>query len=214
MLDYRKQFLDFAVHCGALKFGQFTLKSGRLSPYFFNSGMFQSGAQLARLADFYAAAIARCVAGEFMLFGPAYKGIPLAAAVAIALARNHGRDVNYAFNRKESKDHGEGGVLVGAALGGRVVIVDDVITAGTSVTEAVRLIEGAGAVPAAVVVALDREENKKDQAAMLLQKHSVQLHAVARFRDLLEFLSADARHKESLAAMREYAARFGVGAAP
>jgi len=214
MPDHRKQFLDFAVRCGALKFGQFTLKSGRLSPYFFNSGMFHSGAQLARLADFYAAAIARLVAGEFMLFGPAYKGIPLAAATAMALARNHGRDVNYAFNRKEGKDHGEGGVLVGAALRGRVVIVDDVVTAGASLAGAVRLIEDAGAVPAAVVVALDREERKKDRAAALLQKHRVPLHAVARFRDLLEFLSADARHKESLAAMREYAARHGLGAAP
>ncbi|MEO1847874.1 MAG: orotate phosphoribosyltransferase, partial [Pseudomonadota bacterium] len=151
-------FLQFALDAGVLRFGEFTLKSGRVSPYFFNAGLFNSGATLSTLASFYAAALHEAEPASFMLFGPAYKGIPLAAATAVALANEYQRDIPFAFNRKEVKDHGEGGQLVGATINGNVVIIDDVITAGTSVRESVDIIRAAGGTPAAVIIALDREE--------------------------------------------------------
>lgn len=158
MPQNQQNFVRFAIDHGALRFGEFTLKSGRISPYFFNAGQFQTGAALSALGGFYASALIQADIGFDMLFGPAYKGIPLVTATAIALARDHNRDVPWAFNRKEAKDHGEGGSLVGAPLAGRVVIVDDVITAGTAVRESVTLIRAAGATPVAVLICLDRQE--------------------------------------------------------
>ncbi len=158
MHDYQREFLDLALARDALRFGRFTLKSGRESPYFFNAGLFNDGEALAVLGRCYAAAIVRSGLAFDMLFGPAYKGIPLAAAAAIALAREHGRNVPWAFNRKEAKDHGEGGHIVGHRLEGRVLIVDDVITAGTAVRESVALIRGTGARPVGIALALDRQE--------------------------------------------------------
>ena len=158
MLTYQKEFLDFAIAAEVLRFGQFTLKSGRISPYFFNTGLFNTGDRLARLGRFYAQAIRHSGLVFDMLYGPAYKGIPLACTTAIALADQHGRDVPYAFNRKEAKKHAEGGIVVGAPLTGRVLIVDDVISAGLSVGESVDIIHRSGATPAGVVIALDRRE--------------------------------------------------------
>ena len=158
MQDYQSSFLKFAIETGVLRFGEFTLKSGRKSPYFFNSGLFNSGKSLAELGRYYAAAIIDSKLEFDLLFGPAYKGIPLVAAIGIALADRHNRDVPYAFNRKEAKDHGEGGTIVGAELKGRILIVDDVISAGTSVRESVELIKAHQAIPAGVMIALDRQE--------------------------------------------------------
>ncbi len=158
MKNYQREFLDLAVACGALRFGRFTLKSGRVSPYFFNSGEFNTGARLSRLGAFYARAILDAGLSFDMLFGPAYKGVPLACAAAIALAAGGERDVPYAFNRKEAKSYGEGGVIVGHPLQGKVLIIDDVISAGSSVRESVALIRAHGAEPAGVVIALDRQE--------------------------------------------------------
>jgi orotate phosphoribosyltransferase len=152
--DYQREFLDAAMACDALRFGAFTLKSGRVSPYFFNSGLFNTGERLARLGRFYAAAIVDRKIPFDMLYGPAYKGIPLVVAVAIALSQHHQRDVPYAFNRKEAKDHGEAGHTIGAPLRGAVLIVDDVISAGTSVRESIEIIAGAGAIPAGVAIAV------------------------------------------------------------
>ena len=157
MKSFQREFLDAAVACEALRFGSFTLKSGRVSPYFFNSGLFDTGDRLARLGRFYAAAIVDSKIEFDMLYGPAYKGIPLASAAAIALAEHHHHDVPYAFNRKEAKDHGEGGTTIGAPLLGRILIIDDVISAGTSVRESINVITRAGAKPAGVAIALDRQ---------------------------------------------------------
>src|SRR5271163_2590940 len=158
MQDYQRQFIELALARQALRFGEFTLKSGRVSPYFFNAGLFNDGESIATLGRCYASALLHSQLQFDMLFGPAYKGIPLVTTTAVALAATHGRNVPWAFNRKESKDHGESGQVVGSALRGRVVIIDDVITAGTAIRESVELIRGAGARPAAVALALDREE--------------------------------------------------------
>ena len=175
-----QDFVNFAVGQGALRFGVFTLKSGRISPYFFNAGQFRTGAALAALGQFYARALIDSGLGFDMLFGPAYKGIPLAAATAIALARDFGRDVPWAFNRKEAKDHGEGGIVVGAPLEGRVVIVDDVITAGTAVRESVALIRRAQATPAAVLICLDRQEKGQgERSAVREVQESLNLEVVS-----------------------------------
>ena len=157
MQGYQRDFIDFALQVGVLRFGEFTLKSGRQSPYFFNAGLFKSGRALARLGRYYAQAIVDSGIAFDVLFGPAYKGIPLAAVTAAALFDSHGIDVAYAFNRKEAKDHGEGGVIVGHPLQGRVLIIDDVITAGTAIRESVDVIRALGAEPAGVVIALDRQ---------------------------------------------------------
>lgn len=156
--DYQREFIEFAIEQGVLRFGEFTLKSGRVSPYFFNAGLFRTGGALARLGRFYARAIVDRAPAFDVLFGPAYKGIPLAATAAVALADHHGRDLPYAFNRKEAKAHGEGGNIVGAELEGSVLIIDDVITAGTAIREVMGLIDAAGARAAGVVIALDRQE--------------------------------------------------------
>jgi len=175
-----QDFVRFAIGQGALRFGEFTLKSGRISPYFFNAGQFQTGAALAALGQFYAGALIDSGIAFDMLFGPAYKGIPLAAATAMALARDFGRDVPWAFNRKEAKDHGEGGIVVGAPLAGRVVIVDDVITAGTAVRESVALIRQAHATPAAVLICLDRQEKGQgERSAVREVQESLNLEVVS-----------------------------------
>jgi len=158
MKDYQRDFIDFAISAGVLRFGDFTLKSGRTSPYFFNAGLFNTGEQLARLGRCYAQAITDSSMDFDVLFGPAYKGIPLAAAASIALADHHQHNIPWCFNRKEAKDHGEGGNLVGAGLSGNVLVIDDVITAGTAIREAVDIIQAAGATLAGVVIALDRQE--------------------------------------------------------
>jgi orotate phosphoribosyltransferase len=170
MQAYQREFLELALRLGVLRFGRFTLKSGRESPYFFNAGLFDTGRAVAGLGRAYAAALAGSALGYDMLFGPAYKGIPLVAATAAALAEHHGRDVPYCFNRKEAKDHGEGGRIVGRALTGRVLIVDDVITAGTAIRESIELIRGTGATPAGVLLALDREERGRDSARSAVQE--------------------------------------------
>ena len=211
--SHQQAFLDTALSRGVLRFGEFTLKSGRQSPYFFNMGRIDTGAALADVGIAYAAAVAANGLPFDMLFGPAYKGIPLAAATAIALTREHGRDVPWAYNRKEVKDHGEGGVVVGAPLSGRVLIVDDVITAGTAVRESLGLIHGAGASVAGVLVALDRQE--RGQGALsavqeLAREHGVPVIAIVGLDDLMEYAGT----RPDLAAERErllaYRDRYGA----
>ena len=208
----RHRFLELALACGALRFGEFTLKSGRVSPYFFNAGRFDRGAALAALGECYADAVAAEGVPLDMLFGPAYKGIPLATALAIALA-GRGRDLPLAYNRKEAKQHGEGGVLVGAPLAGRVLVVDDVITAGTAVRESIALIHGAGATLAGLVVALDRQERGQgDRSATqeIAAEFGVPVTAVAGLDDLLAFAARRpglVQHHEDLL---QYRARYGV----
>jgi len=213
MQDYKREFLDFAIEIGVLRFGSFTLKSGRQSPYFFNSGLFNTGRSLARLGRYYAAAIMASGIGFDLLFGPAYKGIPLAAATAIALADHHDRDVPYAFNRKEAKDHGEGGTTVGASLQGRVLVIDDVISAGTSVRESVSIIESAGAQLAGVVISLDRQERGKGETSAIQEVEStfgVQVASIVTLSDLIEYLEPlDDKHAE-LEAIRAYREQYGV----
>lgn len=208
-------FLDFALETGVLRFGEFTLKSGRISPYFFNAGLFNSGRSLSRLAAFYASALHHLEPEPFMLFGPAYKGIPLAASTAAALSDHHQRDISFAFNRKEVKDHGEGGQLVGATLQGNVVIIDDVITAGTSIRESVNLINQAGAQPAAVIIALDREEAITENGESAIQSMAtlfdLRVHSLARFNTLLEFLKNRPQLIEFLPALEQYQTRYGAG---
>ena len=213
------EFVQFAVQAQVLRFGQFKTKAGRLSPYFFNAGLFDDGAKLGRVAQFYARRLLDSGLDFDMLFGPAYKGITLAAAVAIELARL-GRNVPFAYNRKEAKDHGEGGTLVGAPLRGRVVIVDDVISAGTSVRESIALIKGAGATPAAVVIALDRQEksaeNGIDQPWSAVQYITSQLNldvvSIATLADLLHYLgaSSDAALEGFRQPVSAYRDRYGV----
>lgn len=214
MKAYQQQFIDFALSTGVLRFGEFTLKSGRVSPYFFNSGLFNSGASLARLGRFYAQTIVQSGLNFDVLFGPAYKGIPLASTTAVALADHHQRDVPYAFNRKEAKDHGEGGQLVGAPLTGKVLIIDDVISAGTSVRESVEIIRTAGAEPAGVVIALDRQERGKTQHSAIQeveQQHGIPVISIICLNDLLSYLAEDSRLPvETLPAVQAYRAQYGV----
>ena len=212
--DFRQEFIRFAVEQKVLCFGEFKTKAGRMSPYFFNAGLFHHGAALKKLAQFYAKAIAASGVGYDMLFGPAYKGIPLVAAVSIALA-DAGRDVGYAFNRKEAKDHGEGGSVIGAPLAGRVLIVDDVISAGTSVRESVDLIKGAGAVLAGVVIALDRLERGTGRLSAVQevrQAHDIAVISIATLDDLVGYLSSDPSLTAHLEAVRAYRERYGVTA--
>jgi orotate phosphoribosyltransferase len=193
MQNYQREFIKLSLSCGVLRFGEFTLKSGRVSPYFFNSGLFNSGASLALLGRYYAEAVQHAGVNYDMLFGPAYKGIPLVATVSIALAQDQGRDVPYAFNRKEAKDHGEGGVTVGAKLSGKVLIVDDVITAGTSVNESVAIIRAAGAEPVGVVIALDRQERGTGNLSAIAEvtaHHGIQVINVVNLGHLVEYLDS------------------------
>ncbi len=203
---YRREFIAFAVACGVLRFGSFVTKSGRTTPYFFNAGLFDTGAKLDRLAEFYAKAILASGLAFDMLFGPAYKGILLAGAAAMALARA-GRDVPYAFNRKEAKGHGEGGTIIGAPLAGRVLIVDDVITAGTAVRESVEIIRAAGAVPAGVAISLDRMERGTGALSAVQEvqhTYGIPVVAIATLDDLLGFLG----DSPELAAQRDAVAAY------
>lgn len=214
-----QEFVNFSVEAGVLRFGEFKTKAGRLSPYFFNAGLFDDGAKLGRLAEFYARRLIASGIEFDMLFGPAYKGIPLAAAVAVELARQ-GRNVPYAYNRKEAKDHGEGGTLVGAKLSGRVLVIDDVISAGTSVRESISIIQAAGATPTAVTIALDRQERAFDgsteSAWSAVQFVEAQLKlkvcAIATLRDLLQYLETnnDPALGEHFAKVTAYRNRYGV----
>ncbi len=212
MLDYQREFLDFARAVGALKFGAFRLKSGRESPYFFNTGLFDSGGRLARLGRFYASAIVAAEIPFDLLYGPAYKGIPLAAATSIALADHQGRDLPYAFNRKETKDHGEGGEIVGSPLAGDVLIIDDVISAGTSVRESVDIILAHGARPAGVVIALDRQERGQDgrsAVAEIEEVYGLPVFGIVTLADLIEYLRTDPATSDLLRAIRDYQTRYG-----
>lgn len=213
MLDHQREFIEFALEHDVLRFGEFTLKSGRTSPYFFNAGAFDSGERLAGLGRFYADAIVASGVEFDVLFGPAYKGIPIAAATAVQLAERHGRSVPWAFNRKEAKDHGEGGTIVGAPLAGRILIVDDVITAGTAIRETMALIDAAGAEAAAVVVALDRQERGAGETSAIGEVESefgVGVHAIATFGQVIEYLEETGKHSEHLDAVRAYRDAHGV----
>jgi orotate phosphoribosyltransferase len=220
-----QEFVQFSLDCGVLKFGEFKTKAGRLSPYFFNAGLFDDGAKLGRLAAFYAQRLVKSGIEFDMIFGPAYKGIPLGAAVSVELARL-GRNVPFAYNRKEAKDHGEGGTLVGAPLQGRVLIVDDVMSAGTAARESIALIQAAGATPHAVAIALDRQEmatEKKGDATVdvpysavqfVRQNLGLQVCAIAELDDLLAYLSAQPGNTmgEHLSRVKAYRDRYGVSA--
>ena len=210
--DFRHEFIRFAVEQNVLRFGEFKTKAGRMSPYFFNAGLFNHGAALKKLAQFYAKAILASGIGFDMLFGPAYKGIPLVAAISIALD-GLGRDLPFAFNRKEAKDHGEGGSVIGAPLAGRVLIVDDVISAGTSVRESVELIRASGAEPCGVAIALDRQEKGAGALSAVQevrQTYTMPVISIATLDDLVGYLAADAALTPQLEAVRSYRERYGV----
>jgi orotate phosphoribosyltransferase len=212
MSDYRQEFIEFAIASGVLRFGSFVTKSGRTTPYFFNAGLFSTGAKLDRLAEFYAKAITASGVGFDMLFGPAYKGILLAGAASMALARA-GRDVPYAFNRKEAKDHGEGGTIIGSPLAGRVLIVDDVITAGTAVRESVDIIRAAGATPAGVAISLDRMERGTGELSAVQEvrhTYGIPVIAIANLDDLLGYLDGTPALAAQRDAVTAYRSAYGA----
>jgi orotate phosphoribosyltransferase len=213
MQAYKKDFLNLSIELGVLRFGEFTLKSGRMSPYFFNAGLFSSGYAAAKLGRYYASAIEQSDIEFDMLFGPAYKGIPLVTLAASALAEHHDIDVPYAYNRKEAKSHGEGGSIVGAPLSGRVVIVDDVITAGTAVREAHRLIVAEGASVAGLVISLDRQEIGRDSRSAvqeLEQNLRLPVISLVKLEDLIDLLEESTEHTEFLEPVLEYRKKYGV----
>lgn len=211
MLDYQKDFISYALDCGVLKFGEFQLKSGRISPYFFNTGLFNTGAQLGKLGHFYAQALLQSGLKPDILYGPAYKGIPLVSATSIAYAALTDSDIPFAFNRKEAKDHGEGGTLVGAPLQGRVLILDDVITAGTSVRESVEIIRQAQAIPAGVLIALDRQEKGQNDISAIQEvseQFNMPVISIITLDNIIEYLTANAG--EQLDAIKEYQRLYGI----
>ena len=213
MQDYQRDFLDFALNVGVLKFGEFTLKSGRISPYFFNAGLFNTGASLARLGRFYAQAIVDSGIQFDVLYGPAYKGIPLAAVTAAALYDQHNIDIPYAFNRKEAKDHGEGGSIVGHPLQGKIMIIDDVITAGTAIRESMDIIQAEGATPAGVVIALDRQEKGKGERSAIQEVESdygMPVAAIVRLEHLIAYLAEKPDAKASLEMIEKYRSTYGI----
>lgn len=213
MQKNKKRFIELAISYQVLRFGEFTLKSGRISPYFFNAGLFNSGYALAELGSCYAQTIIDENIDYDVLFGPAYKGIPLVSAIAYALSVNHGIDKPYAFNRKEAKDHGEGGLIVGAELNGKVLIVDDVITAGTAIREAVDIIQEAGARTSAVLIALDRQEKGKSELSAIEEvkrDYGIDVFSIITMADLIDYLEGDSDLGEYLDAMREYRSEYGI----
>jgi orotate phosphoribosyltransferase len=215
MQAYKKEFLEFAIEAGVLRFGEFTLKSGRVSPYFFNAGLFNRGSHLARLGRFYAQAIVDSGVGFDVLFGPAYKGIPLAAAASIALADHHNMDTPWCFNRKEAKEHGEGGNLVGSPLEGRVLIIDDVITAGTAIRESLQVIDAAGANAAGVVIALDRQERGQGERSAIQeveQDLGLRVSSIVTLAELQGFLQERPEYAEALDAIAAYRKKYGIAA--
>lgn len=216
MQSYQQQFIELAIACDALGFGEFTLKSGRISPYFFNAGKMSGGAALATLGRCYASAILAAGIEFDMLFGPAYKGIPLTTATAVAMATEHGRDLPCAFNRKEVKDHGEGGDLMGSPVAGRVLIIDDVITAGTAVREVISRIEAAGARPVGVVVGLDRRERGRGELSAieeLERDFGLAVTSIVALDDVLEYLRRRGDDRSLIARIEAYRAQYGTGGA-
>ncbi|MET1280012.1 orotate phosphoribosyltransferase [Vibrio navarrensis] len=213
MKAYQREFIEFALEKQVLKFGEFTLKSGRKSPYFFNAGLFNTGRDLARLGRFYAAALADSGIEFDVLFGPAYKGIPIATTTAVALADHHDIDTPYCFNRKEAKDHGEGGNLVGSALEGRIMLVDDVITAGTAIRESMEIIQANGADLAGVLVAIDRQEKGKGELSAIQEVErdfGCAVISIVSLSDLITYLEEKGDATEHLAAVKAYREHFGV----
>ncbi|MDD2801305.1 MAG: orotate phosphoribosyltransferase [Methylococcales bacterium] len=211
MFDYQKDFIAYALTCGVLKFGQFQLKSGRTSPYFFNTGLFNTGAQLGKLGQFYAQALLHSGINPDVLYGPAYKGIPLVSTTAIAYAQLTGSDIPFAFNRKEAKDHGEGGQLVGAPLQGKVLILDDVITAGTSVRESVDIIKQAQATPAGVLIALDRQEKGQNDISAIQevsQQYAMPVVAIINLKNIIDYLTD--HNSEHVTTILEYQRLYGI----
>ncbi|EMK6989743.1 orotate phosphoribosyltransferase [Vibrio sp. 2026] len=213
MKAYQREFIEFALEKEVLKFGEFTLKSGRKSPYFFNAGLFNTGRDLARLGRFYAAALADSGIEFDVLFGPAYKGIPIATTTAVALADHHDIDTPYCFNRKEAKDHGEGGNLVGSALEGRIMLVDDVITAGTAIRESMEIIQANGADLAGVLVAIDRQEKGKGELSAIQEVErdfGCAIISIISLTDLVTFLEEKGTDQEHLEAVKAYRAEYGI----
>ncbi|EFH4338296.1 orotate phosphoribosyltransferase [Escherichia coli] len=213
MKPYQRQFIEFALSKQVLKFGEFTLKSGRKSPYFFNAGLFNTGRDLALLGRFYAEALVDSGIEFDLLFGPAYKGIPIATTIAVALAEHHDLDLPYCFNRKEAKDHGEGGNLVGSALQGRVMLVDDVITAGTAIRESMEIIQANGATLAGVLISLDRQERGRGEISAIQEverDYNCKVISIITLKDLIAYLEEKPEMAEHLAAVKAYREEFGV----
>ncbi|MFC0049329.1 orotate phosphoribosyltransferase [Rheinheimera tilapiae] len=213
MKAFQQEFIEFALSRQVLKFGSFTLKSGRTSPYFFNAGLFNTGGDLAKLGRFYAAALMDAGIDFDVLFGPAYKGIPIATTTAVALAEHHNRDVPYCFNRKEAKTHGEGGSLVGSALKGRIMLVDDVITAGTAIRESMEIIQAQGAELAGVLIALDRQERGKGELSAIQEVErdfGTKVVSIIGLKDLIQYLEGKPEMAAHLDAVKAYRAEFGV----
>lgn len=213
MQDYQREFIKFALSSKVLRFGEFTLKSGRVSPYFFNAGLFNTGEALAKLGKYYAQALKDSAIKFDVLFGPAYKGIPLASSCAIALFTEHNINTPYSFNRKEAKAHGEGGSIVGAALAGKVLIIDDVITAGTAIREAMDIIANAGAQAAGVLIALDRQEKGQAELSAIQeveQQYNIPVSSIIKLTDLIEFIKDQPEYKEFLPGVEAYRAQYGI----
>ncbi|WP_213611186.1 orotate phosphoribosyltransferase [Pseudoalteromonas sp.] len=213
MKEYQKEFIEFALEKQVLKFGEFTLKSGRTSPYFFNAGLFNTGRDLARLGRFYAAALEDAAIEYDVLFGPAYKGIPIATTTAVALADHYNKDVPYCFNRKEKKAHGEGGSLVGSDLKGKIMLVDDVITAGTAIRESMEIIADNGADLSGVLIALDRQERGKAELSAIQEVErdfNTQVTSIVKLADLISYLENQGTMDEHLAAVKAYRDQYGV----
>lgn len=213
MQDYQRDFIQFAIEQGVLRFGEFTLKSGRVSPYFFNAGLFNSGLAISRLGQFYATAIVESGLEFDVLFGPAYKGVPLAIATAISLAEDYEQDYPWCFNRKEAKDHGEGGVLVGAPLKGDVLIIDDVMTAGTAIREVMQIVQAEKAITAGVIIALDRQEKGKGELSAIQEIENdfrMPVLSIVSLDMILEYLREDKTLKQYLPAVQDYRNQYGI----
>ncbi len=212
MLDYQKQFIQYALDCNVLKFGEFKLKSGRISPYFFNTGLFNTGEKLGKLGQFYAQTLIESKLEIDMLYGPAYKGIPLVSATSIAYSKLK-QDIPFAFNRKEVKDHGEGGLIVGTSLQGNVLILDDVITAGTSVRESVEIIKNMNATPAGVLIALDRQETGKNNSSAIQEindQFGIPVISIISLNNIIAFLELDESSTKQLELIKQYRLNYGV----